>query len=43
VLALYVDDNIIVGEAGSFIVGFKSAFGVRFNVSDSVKCLSCLA
>jgi hypothetical protein len=34
VLALYVDDNIIVGPAGSFIVGFKSAFGVRFNVQD---------
>jgi hypothetical protein len=24
VLALYVDDNIIVGPAGSFIVGFNS-------------------
>jgi hypothetical protein len=34
VLALYVDDNIIVGRAGSFIVGFKSAFGERFNVQD---------
>jgi hypothetical protein len=34
VLALYVDDNIIVGPTGSFIVGFKSAFGVRFNVQD---------
>jgi hypothetical protein len=32
VLALYVDDNIIVGLACSFIVGFKSASGVRFNV-----------
>jgi hypothetical protein len=32
VLALYVDDSIIVGPAGSFIVGFKSAFGKRFNV-----------
>jgi hypothetical protein len=31
VLALYVDDNIIVGSAGSFIIGFKSAFGERFN------------
>jgi hypothetical protein len=34
ILALYVDDNIIVGQAGRFIVGFKSAFGVRFNVHD---------
>jgi hypothetical protein len=34
VLALYVDDNIIVGPTGSFIVGFKSAFGERFNVQD---------
>ena len=34
VLALYVDDSIIVGPAGSFIVGFKSAFGERFNVQD---------
>jgi hypothetical protein len=34
VLALYVDDNIIVGLAGSCIVGFKSAFGMRFNVQD---------
>jgi hypothetical protein len=34
VLALYVDDNIIVGPADSFIVGFKSAFGERFNVQD---------
>jgi hypothetical protein len=34
VLALYVDDNIVVGPAGSFIVGFKSAFRVRFNVQD---------
>jgi hypothetical protein len=34
VLALYVDDNIIAGPAGSFIVGFKSAFGVWFNVQD---------
>jgi hypothetical protein len=33
-LALYVDDNIIVGPTGSFIVGFKSAFGVRFQVQD---------
>jgi hypothetical protein len=34
VLALYVDDNIIVAPTGSFIVGFKSAFGERFNVQD---------
>jgi hypothetical protein len=32
VLALYVNGNIIVGPAGSFIVGFKIAFGERFNV-----------
>jgi hypothetical protein len=34
VLALYVDYNIIAGLAGSFIVVFKSAFGMRFNVQD---------
>jgi hypothetical protein len=34
VLALYVDDNIIVRQAGSFIVGFKSASGMRFKVQD---------
>jgi hypothetical protein len=34
VLALYVNDSIIVGPTGSFIVGFKSAFGERFNVQD---------
>jgi hypothetical protein len=34
VFDLYVDDNIIVGPAGSFIVVFKSAFGVRFIVQD---------
>jgi hypothetical protein len=27
-----VDDNIIVGPAGSLIVGFESAFGEMFNV-----------
>jgi hypothetical protein len=32
VLALYVDDNIIIGPAGSFIVGLKSAFVMRFNM-----------
>jgi hypothetical protein len=36
VLTLYVDDNIIVGLAASFIVGFESAFGVKFNVQDLV-------
>jgi hypothetical protein len=35
VLALYVVDNIIVGPAFSFVVGFKSAFGERCcNVQD---------
>jgi hypothetical protein len=34
VMALYVDDSIIVGLAGSFIVGFKSALGERFNVQN---------
>jgi hypothetical protein len=34
VLTLYVDDIIIVGPAGSFIVWFKSAFEVRLNVQD---------
>jgi hypothetical protein len=34
VLALYVDEIIIAGPAGSFIVGFKTAFGERFNVQD---------
>jgi hypothetical protein len=29
-----VYDNIIVEPMGSFIVGFKSAFGMRFNVQD---------
>jgi hypothetical protein len=33
-LALYVDDSIIVGPSGNFIVGFKSAIGVGFNVQD---------
>jgi hypothetical protein len=32
VLVSYVDDNIIVGPAGTFIVGFQSAFDERFNV-----------
>jgi hypothetical protein len=34
VLALYMDNNIIVGPSGSFTVGFKSAFGEGFNVQD---------
>jgi hypothetical protein len=34
VLALYVDDNIIVGPMGSFIDGFKSAFGMRLKVQE---------
>jgi hypothetical protein len=34
ILALYVDDNIIVGPTGIFIFGFKSAFGMRFIVQD---------
>jgi hypothetical protein len=34
VLALYVDEIIIVGPVCSFIFGFKSAFGVRSNVHD---------
>jgi hypothetical protein len=29
-----VDDNITVGLAGNLIVGFKSAFGVGFNVQE---------
>jgi hypothetical protein len=33
-LALYVDDSIIVGLAGTFSVGFKSDLGVTFNVQD---------
>jgi hypothetical protein len=33
-LELYVDDSIIVGPAGSFIVGFKSAFRMRLNMQD---------
>jgi hypothetical protein len=34
VLALYVDDSIMVGPAGSFIVGFKLAFSEGLNVQD---------
>jgi hypothetical protein len=41
VLAWYVDDNIWFGPAGSFIVGFKSTFGERFNVQNLVP-VSCL-
>jgi hypothetical protein len=32
ILALYVDDGILVGPAGPFIVNFKEAFGKRFQV-----------
>jgi hypothetical protein len=32
VLALYVDDIIIVGPTSSFIAGLKSAFGMRLSV-----------
>jgi hypothetical protein len=41
VLALYVDDNIIVGSSGSFIAEIKTAFGMRFNVHD-LGLVSCL-
>jgi hypothetical protein len=34
ILALYVDDIIIAGAAGRFILEFKVAFGSRFNVQD---------
>jgi hypothetical protein len=34
VLALYVDDIVIVGLGGSFLVEFKSAFGSRLNMQD---------
>lgn len=34
VLALYVDDSILVGPNGPFIFEFKIAFGRRFNVQD---------
>jgi hypothetical protein len=43
VLALYVDDSIIVGQASYFIVGFKSDFGERFEVQDLGRCFGCLA
>ena len=32
ILALYVDDSILVGPAGPFIGQFKEAFGKRFDV-----------
>lgn len=34
ILALYVDDSILVGPAGPFIVEFKREFGKRFNIQD---------
>jgi hypothetical protein len=37
VLAMYVDESIIVGPTNSFIVEFKSAFGMRFNLQDMGK------
>jgi hypothetical protein len=43
VFALCVDESIIVGPSGSFIVGFKSAFGMRSTCKTSVHCLGYLA
>ena len=34
VLAVYVDDCILVGKGGPFIVNFKAAFGKRFKIED---------
>ena len=34
VLAVYVDDCILVGKGGPFIVNFKAAFGTRFKIED---------
>jgi hypothetical protein len=34
ILAVYVDNNILAGLGGTFIVSFKRAFGQRFNVHD---------
>jgi hypothetical protein len=34
ILALYVDDCILAGHGGSFIVSFKRAFGQRFSMYD---------
>ena len=34
ILALYVDDSILVGPAGPFIDEFKANFGSRFNIQD---------
>ena len=34
ILALYVDDCILAGPGGTFIVSFKRAFGQRFSVQD---------
>jgi hypothetical protein len=34
ILALYVDECILAGHGGTFIVGFKRAFGRRFSVHD---------
>jgi hypothetical protein len=34
ILALYVNDCILAGPSGTFIVSFKRAFGQRFSVQD---------
>ena len=34
ILALYVDDSILVGPDGPFISDFKDKFGKRFNIQD---------
>ena len=34
ILAVYVDDCLLVGVAGPFIASFKSAFGKRFKIED---------
>jgi hypothetical protein len=34
VLAIYVDDCILVGRSGPFIYNFKSAFSTRFDIED---------
>jgi hypothetical protein len=32
IMVLYVDDAILTGPIGDFIVGFKNAFNSKFNV-----------
>ena len=34
VLAVYVDDSILLGKQGPFIDRFKAAFGKRFKIED---------